>query len=171
MRKRTKDYRHLLLTMLLLVITSHVFAQAKPLKTGEINTDGISYDIRIRDESNHIYISDLSVYKKIRLFDSYPDAEFLYADFINFNKKDLLTIKRKYFAQNSGVDIAVSMTKEGKLLGLEYSLPKSSRITEDLFIAFDRQIRKELKIEIIFPTERYKNKRYNGWATKTVVLY
>ena len=160
----------LVLTILLLMITSHVFAQAKPLKNGEIITDGISYDVDV-SYPNRIYISNLSVYKKIRLFDSYPDAEFLYPDFINFNKKDLLTIKRKYFAQNSGVNIAVSLTKEGKLLGLEYSLPKSSRITEDLFIAFDRQIRKDLKIEIIFPTERYKSKRYHAWVTKTVVLY
>jgi len=91
-------------------------------------------------------------------------------DFILVNTDKLQEIKRRFYVQNVRMDIRVILTKNGKLIGVDYVLPKSPAITEGQFRTLDAQVRKNLKISIVFPNEWVKNQKHDGYATKYVIL-
>jgi len=150
-----------------------VLSQTRSLKHGVIVVNGTTYDVRIMDGHDDIYVHNDSAYDKKRaLFNHEAGATIIPEHFIEINTKKLLEIKRKFYPSTfSRVRVTAILTKDGKLIGMEYALPKSPAITERQFRTLDSEIRRHLKISIVFPTERVKNQKYDGYTTKTVLLY
>jgi len=148
-------------------------SQNRLLKHGKMKVNGITYDVTISDEYNHTYVEEGFLHEKKRaLFNHEAGATIIPEHFIEINTSKLLQIKRKFYpSTRSRVRVTAILTKEGKLIGMEYALPKSPMITEKRFKTLDAEIRRHLKISIVFPTERVKNQKYDGYTTKTVLLY
>jgi len=162
----------LLIVMLWTTICgSTALPQARPLKQGKIVAGGTTYNVVASNKYSYIYIDDYSAYDKKRaLINPEPGTVKISEDFILVNTDKLQEIKRRFYLQNVRMDIRVILTKNGKLIGMDYVLPKSPMITEQQFRTLDAQVRKNLKISIVFPNEWVKNQKYDGYATKYVIL-
>jgi len=158
--------------ILLTAIGGASLSQTRPLKHGKMVANGTTYDVRIRDGYNDVYIDDDSLYDKTQpLIKPNSGATFIPEDFILVNTDKLLEIKRQFYGESVRADIRVTITRDGQFMGLAYILPKSPTITEGQFRTLDAQVRKHLKVSIIFPHESVRNKKYHGYTTKRVLLY
>jgi len=144
-----------------------VLSQEKPLKNGITVVGGMVYNIVISSEYRDIYIHNRSADSITNtLINPELGTTNISEDFIFVNTDKLLEIKRRFYPQNAQMDIRVILTRAGGLIGLEYVLPKSPMITEQEFRELDAQVRKHLKISVVFPNEWVKNQKYNGYATR-----
>lgn len=158
--------------ILLLCSINIIFAQSTVLQKGTLNANGVTYDIHISDDYDFISIYDNSIFgKEEKLISSDKDAILFPESNIKINKEKLLTIKRKFFPKTQNqVNVQLSINvKEGKLLGLNYKLPKSPLLTKDQFKSFDAQIKELLTFELIYNNYLRKQK-LEGWVLTSVIL-
>jgi len=170
--KRKNNMAALLMVTLLTVLGgSMALSQNRPLKHGKMALNGTTYSVTVSDKHSRIYIYDYLLYDKIKpLINPELGVGNIPEDFIQVNADKLLEIKRKFYAQNIRADISLTITKDGRFMGLDYVLPKSPTITEQQFRTLDTEVRKHLKVSVVFPNEWVKNQKYNGYATKYVIL-
>jgi|GEM_PF-6744285 len=148
-----------------------VLSQPRLLTHGKMVANGTTYDVRIRDDHRNIYIEDDSLYeKKKTLFNHKRGAVKIPEHFIFVNTDKLLEIKKRFYPPNVRADIRVTITKEGEFMGPDYILPKTPMITKQQFGTLDAEVRKYLKVSVVFPTEWVKNQEYDGYATKYLKL-
>ncbi|MGN5955724.1 hypothetical protein ACP6L2_14025 [Sphingobacterium lactis] len=158
--------------ILLLCSINILLAQSRVLQKGTLNANGVTYDIHISDDYDFISIYDNSIFsKEEKLISSNKDAMPFPETNIKINKEKLLTIKRKFFPKTQNqVNVQLSINvKEGKLLGLNYILPKSPLLTKDQFKSFDAQIKELLTFELIYNNYLRKQK-LEGWVMTSVIL-
>jgi len=169
----TQTATPLIVVLLIIFGNGTVLSQNRPLKHGKIVVNRTTYNVRILDGHDDIYIHNRSADRVTDpLIDPNSDATFIPEHFIDINTDKLLEIKRKFYpSTHSRVRVTAILTKDGKLIGMEYALPKSPPITESRFRTFDTQIRKHVKLSIDFPNERIRNQKYVGYTTRTVILY
>jgi len=149
-----------------------LLAQSTVLQKGTLIANGVTYDVQISEKHQFIFIDDNSIFGKVeKLISSDKEATSFPETNIKINKEKLLIIKRKFFlkAQNQ-VNIQLSINvKEGKLIGLNYILPKSPLLTKDQFKSFDAQIKELLTFELIYNNYLRKQK-LDGWVMTSVIL-
>jgi len=158
--------------ILLLCSINILLAQSTVLQKGTLIANGVTYDVQISEKHQFIFIDDNSIFGKVeKLISSDKEATSFPETNIKINKEKLLIIKRKFFpkAQNQ-VNIQLSINvKEGKLIGLNYILPKSPLLTKDQFKSFDAQIKELLTFELIYNNYLRKQK-LDGWVMTSVIL-
>jgi len=162
----------LTVTILMSFGSNRVLSQTRPLKNGKMVLAGTTYNVSIRDGHDDIYIYNHSAYDKKRALNKIgSETVKIPEDFVEINTDKVLEIKRKFYPSSlSRVRVTVFVSKDGRLIGVEYTLPKSPKITENQFRTLDTQIRKHLKTSIVFPLGQIKKQKYDGYAIRTVVL-
>lgn len=163
---------HYITFILLLCSINILSAQSTVLQKGALIANGVTYNIRISDDYDFISIYDNSVFDKEKKIMS-PDKDVILfpEGNIKIKRTKLLEIKRKFFpiTQNQ-VNIQLSINvKEGKLLGLNYTLPKSPLLTKDQFKSFDAQIKEHLTFELVY-NDYLRKQKLDGWQTISVIL-
>jgi len=158
--------------ILLLFSINTLKAQSTALQKGTLVTNGVTYDVQISEEYRFIYIDDNSVFEKEKkLMNPDKDAMMFPEGNIKINRTKLLEIKRKFFPiiQNQvNVQLSINVI-EGKLLGLNYTLPKSPLLTKDQFKSFDSQIKEHLTFELVY-NDYLRKQKLDGWKTISVIL-
>jgi len=158
--------------ILLLCSINTLKAQSTALQKGTFIANGVTYNIRISDDYDFISIYDNSVFEKEEKLIS-PDKGLIRFPEGNIiiNRTKLLEIKRKFFPiiQNQvNVQLSINVI-EGKLLGLNYTLPKSPLLTKDQFKSFDSQIKEHLTFELVY-NDYLRKQKLDGWKTISVIL-
>jgi len=147
-------------------------AQTTGLENGKLLSNGVTYDIRIKEGYNDIFIYDDSVFdKEEKLIIHDADGIDFPASMVRINREKLLEIKRKFYpvSQNE-VRVTLSINvNDNKLLGLNYVIPKTPLLTKDQFKSFDAQIREQLTFELVY-NNYLKQQKLNGWVLRSVIL-
>lgn len=153
MRKYAKIFTGTILFLSLFFVNFNITkAQSTVLQKGTLLSHGVTYDVDISDKSNFIFINDDSIFDKDKKLNSKDNNTLWFPEgLIKVNRAKLIEIKRKLYNQNKDeVRISLSIgVKENKLIGLNYTLPKSSLITKVQFKSFDLQIKENLVFELI----------------------
>ena len=149
-----------------------LLAQSTVLQKGILIANGVTYDVHISEKYQFIFIDDNSIFdKKIQLSNREKDVMFFPEGNIKINKTKLLEIKRNFFPKTQNqVNVQLSINvKEGKLLGLNYTLPKYPLLTKDQFKSFDSQIKEHLTFELVY-NDYLRKQKLDGWQTISVIL-